>query len=193
MIEVRGVSLASLSKLQRLWLCGTSLLVLLALGYWLVISPSLTHLESLLVKERQQKSIIEQKRQTVALLSQRRSELEQLEQRKAQQRVHFIQTIDVTGALSMINQIAQQHALVLSHMNQTGHRPKGPFLQSSLQFELSGQYQHIAAFFQTLVTRPNAVYFDALRWRRTQSDSPQLNLQGEVYLLLPLNEVSSES
>ncbi|NRB68276.1 MAG: type 4a pilus biogenesis protein PilO [Vibrio sp.] len=191
---MRDIDLDSLASLPRVKQCGlfsVSMLILLAFGYVTVWRPTLSNLSFLLAKEQQLQTILEQKQQRVLLLASHQTELDQLAEVRVQIQEQMVQSASITEVLSLLNRMAQQHSLLMERIVQSTSQSTGSFLQSSLQFELLGQYQQIASFFHAVAILPESLYFDELHWRRAEVDSTTLILTGEVYLLQSLDEGDS--
>lgn len=193
MIDLRDIELVTLAQLpnsqQRIML-GTYLLVLLLLGYALFLSPKLARLDSQLTKEKQQLSAIQSKRHNVLSLEQRKSELESLRKRNNLLEKQVLQPMELTQVLSDLHQIAEQHDLVFPRIVQGSQTHADSYLQRSLQFELTGRYRQITAFFRSILTLSYPVHFDALHWRRVQAGSNRLHVKGHIYLFQSNHEVS---
>lgn len=193
MIDLRDIELVTLAQLpnsqQRIML-GTYLLVLLLLGYALFLSPKLARLDSQLTKEKQQLSAIQSKRHNVLSLEQRKSELESLRKRNNLLEKQVLQPMELTQVLSDLHRIAEQHDLMFPRIVQGSQTHADSYLQRSLQFELTGRYNQITAFFQSILMLAYPVHFDALHWRRVQAGSNRLHIKGHIYLFQSNHEVS---
>ncbi|NUW68773.1 type 4a pilus biogenesis protein PilO [Vibrio coralliilyticus] len=193
MIDLRDIELVTLAQLpnsqQRIML-GTYLLVLLLLGYALFLSPTLARLDSQLTKEKQQLSAIQSKRHNVLSLEQRKSELESLRKRNNLLEKQVLQPMELTQVLSDLHRIAEQHDLMFPRIVQGSQTHADSYLQRSLQFELTGRYNQITAFFQSILMLAYPVHFDALHWRRVQAGSNRLHIKGHIYLFQSNDEVS---
>ncbi|WP_019278109.1 type 4a pilus biogenesis protein PilO [Vibrio coralliilyticus] len=193
MIDLRDIDLVTLAQLpnsqQRIML-GTYLLVLLLLGYALFLSPKLSRLDSQLTKEKQQLSAIQSKRHNVLSLEQRKSELESLRKRNNLLEKQVLQPMELTQVLSDLHRIAEQHDLVFPRIVRGGQTHADSYLQRSLQFELTGRYRQITAFFQSILMLSYPVHFDVLHWRRVQVGGNKLHVKGHIYLFQSNDEVS---
>lgn len=193
MIDLRDIELVTLAQLpnsqQRIML-GTYLLVLLLLGYALFLSPQLARLDSQITKEKQQLSAIQSKRHNVLSLEQRKSELESLRKRKHLLGKQVLQPMELTQVLSDLHRIAEQHDLMFPRIVQGSQTHADSYLQRSLQFELTGRYNQITAFFRSILMLAYPVHFDALHWRRVQAGSNRLHIKGYIYLFQSNDEVS---
>ncbi|NRF27849.1 type 4a pilus biogenesis protein PilO [Vibrio coralliilyticus] len=193
MIDLRDielVTLAQLPKFQRRILLAAYLLVLLLLGYGVFLYPQLARLDSQRVKEKEQLSIILSKSHNVAYLEQRKSKLESLRERNRQLQTQVLQPMELTRALSDLHRIAEQHGLVFPSIVRGSPTQVDSYPQHSLQFELTGRYRQISAFFKSTSTLSYPVHFDVLHWRRAQAGSNRLHVKGHIYLFQSSEEVS---
>ncbi|MDN3679418.1 type 4a pilus biogenesis protein PilO [Vibrio tapetis subsp. quintayensis] len=161
-------------------------------GSWFYLTAENEELTRMIDQEQTLKAQLVAKTHQVAVVPKLNNQLDELNQRYEFLLKQLPEQKELASLLAAVNEQGIKHDLTFTRID-WGQKINQPFLYKlPLNIELTGSYQDIGRFVESIATLPRVINFEDVSWQRVSQESRTLHFRVRAYTYQFKPEVTDE-